>query len=116
MTYWLHDHQPNIPPMPFRLGLGEFAMWGTRPKYPPEGGSSETLAESFARAEVAVAIREAGRYAIRATTRSGHDVIDPDQLIQHLIVGMLGYWTDTALSDDPDQNPRRPYDFQQEES
>lgn len=44
-------------------------------------------------------LREAGRYALRASTSCGKDMdFDPDAVIQNLIVGMLGYHTIDGLS------------------
>lgn len=37
----------------------------------------------------------AGKYALKASTRCGKEMDwDPDAVIQNLIVGMLGYWSD----------------------
>ncbi len=44
-------------------------------------------------------IREAGRYAIRASTSCGKYMdFDPDALLKNLIIGMLGYYTSDGLS------------------
>jgi hypothetical protein len=54
-------------------------------------------------------IRAAGRYAYRSATMQGKEPdLDPDALIQNLVVGMLGYWTPNGLSEDEWANPLRP--------
>lgn len=59
--------------------------------------NGETL--TFTRQQMAELIREAGRYAYRCATMNGKDTdIDPDALLQNLVVGMIGYWTDSGLS------------------
>lgn len=64
------------PPMVFRLGTDD-------PRH----------------AEWAEKIRAAGRYAYRAATMQGRETdLDPDALIQNLVVAMLGYWTPDGLS------------------
>jgi len=63
------------PPAPMRMGIG------------PE------------RSKMAEMLTEAGKYAVRASTRCGKDDdFDPDALIQNLIVGMLGYETEDGYS------------------
>jgi hypothetical protein len=71
----------NVPPMPWRVGEGP------------------------ARTEMAETIRAAGRYAYRASTLNGTEDMDPDALLQNLIVGLLGYWTADGLSSDAWANP-----------
>lgn len=64
------------PPMPMRMGISN-----------PE------------RKKMSDMLRDAGRYAVRASTRCGKDMdFDPDSLILNLTVGMLGYWTEDGLS------------------
>jgi hypothetical protein len=52
-------------------------------------------------------IRAAGEYAVRSATMKGKEMdFDPDALIQNLVVGFLGYFTDDGLDhDDPWANP-----------
>jgi hypothetical protein len=79
------------PPMPFRMGLADG---------PRLNRTREMWAE---------ALREAGKYAVRAATMKGKEMdFDPDALIQNLVVGMLGYWTPDGL-DHADEwaNPKR---------
>ena len=55
------------------------------------------------REQITLMLIAAGRYAVRAATMKGKAVdFDPDALIQALVVGMLGYHTETGLAgDDP---------------
>lgn len=66
-SHWAY--QPTgEPPMPFRIGAGPL------------------------RNLVAEQIREAGKYAYKASTMSGREQdLDPDALLQNLVVGLLGY-------------------------
>lgn len=82
--HWLYaDPQFNVPPMPFMMG-----------KNHPE------------RERMEKALLAAGRYAIRCATMNGKDNdFDPDALIQSLVVGMVGYHTDSGLSSDSWANP-----------
>ena len=74
--HWLLAEGYNEPPMPFQRGTADPA-----------------------RQEWADKIREAGRYAIRASTMNGKEMdFDPDAMLQNLVVGMLGYWTLDGLS------------------
>jgi hypothetical protein len=51
------------------------------------------------RKEWAEKIREAGKYAYRCATANGKEEdIDPDALLQNLVVGMLGVWTPDGKS------------------
>ena len=79
---WLTAEGFNVPPMPFRMGVGE---------------------ERSAWAEK---IMSAARYAIRASTDNGRlEDFDPDAMVLSFIVGMLGYWTRDGLSEDAAENP-----------
>lgn len=79
----INPHEFNIPPMSFRMGTKN-----------PDRKKWETM------------LREAGKYAFRAATLNGKDLdLDPDALIQNLIVGFLGFHTDDGLSSDEWQNP-----------
>jgi hypothetical protein len=58
------------------------------------------------RRALAEKIREGGRYAVRSATMKGTEMdFDPDALIQNLVVGLLGYWTEDGLSGDAWANP-----------
>lgn len=66
---------PNEPPMPLRMGTDD-----------PQ--------REILRADIIAA----GRYAFRASTMNGKDTdLDPDALIQNLVVGLLGYYTPNGL-------------------
>lgn len=78
--HWLTQPGYEPPPMPFRMGTDDprRALWAQR-------------------------IREAGRYAVRATTTRGTiDDFDPDAWIQNLVVALLGYHTPDGLAHDSD--------------
>lgn len=87
--HWLYsEYEDNVPPMGLRC------------------------ADPKLRRELAEIIREAAKYAIKgATMRGASRGWDPDALVQNLIVGLLGYWTDDALLNmdgmdgDPDPIP-----------
>lgn len=84
--HWLviNPENSNVPPMPMRMG-----------KNHPR------------RKDMAGKLRDAGRYAVRCATENGKIMdFDPDALIQNLIVGMLGYWTEDGLSSDEWANPK----------
>jgi len=84
--HWIYGDGAEFcgpPPMSFRMG------------------TSDPRREAFAQA-----IREAGKYAVKASTMQGRDMdFDPDAMLQNLVVGMLGYWTKDALSNDEWANP-----------
>ena len=65
------DGKYGPPPMPFRMG-----------------------ADDERRGAFAEAIRAVGQYAYLASTMGGRETdMDPDALLQNLVVGFLGYWT-----------------------
>jgi len=73
--HWLYADHENIPPMPLQVGLSE------------------------ERDQLASAITEAARYAVRASTMNGQEKdFDPDAMVQNMIVGLIGYWTSTGES------------------
>lgn len=72
--HWLYEQAadgfPEPPPMPLRLG---------------EGVERSVLAEL---------VRQAARYAVRASTWCGAVAdFDPDAMVKNFVVGLLGYWT-----------------------
>lgn len=72
-THWIYAEGRNEPPMPFGIGTSG----------------------NMTRKEFADKIREAARYAIRASTMNGKETdFDPDAMVQNMIVGMLGRWTE----------------------
>lgn len=77
--HWIYTTNENgycgEPPAPMRMGEG------------PE------------RTKMANMLREAGMYAVRASTMCGREEdFDPDAMLQNFIVGMLGYWTEDGYS------------------
>jgi hypothetical protein len=93
--HWLTQAGRNIPPMPFRLGTEEDGL--------------NLLPKIRTREEFAQLIRAVGKYAYRASSMNGKETdIDPDALLQNLVVGFLGYWTPNGLSslDGDDESPR----------
>lgn len=73
--HWLTAEGYNVPPMGMRMGQGP-----TRDEY-------------------AEKIRAAARYAVRAATMNGKENdFDPDAMVQNMVVGLLGYWTEDGLS------------------
>ena len=79
-NHWIYETNEygycGEPPMPMRMGTDN-----------PE------------RKKMADMLREAGKYAVRASTSCGKDMdFDPDALLQNLVIGMLGYWTTDGLS------------------
>jgi len=75
-NHWLTVEGHNEPPMPFRMGTDN-----------PD------------RKEWEKKIREAARYAIRASTMNGQDDdYDPDAMERNFMIGMLGYCTPDGLS------------------
>lgn len=69
--HWLYAEHDNEPPMPFRTGT-----------------------ESPARDLLVMQVRNAARYAIRASTMNGKETdFDPDAMVQNMVVGLLGRWT-----------------------
>src|SRR5512146_813071 len=72
--HWLTQPGENKPPMPFRLGTEEDGanLW---PKIRQ-------------REEAAAKIREAARYAVRASTMNGKENdFDPDAMVQNFVTG-----------------------------
>lgn len=87
----------GVPPMPIRMGADE--------RLTLRIGESRVI-NALSKPEVADIIREVGKYAYRASTMNGKEPdLDPDALLQNLVVGFLGYWTDTGLSSDEWANP-----------
>lgn len=85
-NHWLlkNPDDYNIPPMPFRMGVN----------HPCRKGFQKAL-------------MDAGKYAVRCATMNGKIIdFDPDALLQCLIVGFLGYSTETGLSKDISDNPK----------
>jgi hypothetical protein len=89
--------KPNVPPMRFRMG--------ERARIFIDGFGNE-FESGLTRQDFAQIIREAGRYAYRCATMNGKEPdLDPDALIQNLVVALLGYWINNGLSSDEGANP-----------
>ena len=80
--HWIYESNTS-PPIGMRIGTGE------------------------KRNQLAEQIRAAAKYAVRGATMSGKAMdFDPDALVQNMVVGLLGYWTENGLdNDDPHFNP-----------
>jgi len=125
-THWIYQKddipagfQTNVPPMPFRMpgksvvylsldaeGIGALI----------KSGQQRLPSIKLNRRQFEKAIRAAGKYAVRCATMNGTEMdFDPDALLQNLVVGMLGYWTETGLTTDPEDSawcdPQAPFDF-----
>lgn len=97
-----HPDDFNVPRMPFRMGTNEHIVVQI---FPAATVGDRQL--RMTRQEFADRIKEAGRYAYRCATMNGKDTdIDPDALLQNLVVGFLGYWTENGLSSDEWANPK----------
>ncbi len=73
-------HEP--PPMPMRMGT--------------DNSQREAMADM---------VRQAARYALRASTMKGQEDFDPDAVVQNMVVGFLGYFTPDGYTDDEWANP-----------
>lgn len=112
-THWLYQGDRtesygvfNIPPMVFRMGSKQRAMVciDDGPTDPNDAGFA--VGTTMTKQAFAEQIRKAGKYAVRTATMNGQDMdFDPDALLQNLVVGFLGYWTETGLSSDEWDNP-----------
>lgn len=62
--------------------------------------------DSRYRAVLSRHVVNAARYALRDATRNGTSRdIDPDALVQQIVIGLFGYHTDQGLSAEPTHNP-----------
>lgn len=102
----------NVPPMPFRMGAQGSVVIGI---FTHSGHTQGCY--KLDREQMANAIRAAGKYAVRCATMNGSEIdFDPDALLQNLVVGFLGYWTESGLTGDADDarwcDPQTPFDFE----
>ena len=107
--HWIYGDATR-PPMPFRLGthdrvdvtfIRRHPDWDSRYGGFPSGARVEV-----SRAYFADCIRVAARHAVKAATMSGKEMdFDPDALVQNMVVGMLGYFTESGLSGEDWMNP-----------
>ncbi len=87
--------------MPFRMGATDHAVVAL---FPNTGWPHRHT--RLTKQEFAEHIRQACRYAYRASTMNGKEPdLSPDALVQNMVNGMLGYWTETGLSADEWANP-----------
>lgn len=90
------DGEYDPPPMLLKIGSAEGFQYQI----------GRQAACSLNKREFAELIRGAGKYAYRAATMKGKEPdLDPDALLQNLVVAFLGYWTDDGLSGDEWANP-----------
>jgi len=114
-THWIYQKTNPLfdaPPMPLKMGSGERAtiiIDDIPSKDCLDAGADGARGVTMTREGFAEIIREAGRYAIKASTMHGQEMnFDPDAMVQNLVVGLLGYWTDNGLSSCDDwANPPR---------
>ncbi len=89
--HWIYGRKDPLfdaPPMILKMGAKEEAIISI---------GDETVCLS--RHEFAEKIREAGKYAVRASTMNGLEMdFDPDAMLQNLVCAMLGYHTADGLS------------------
>lgn len=86
----------EAPPMRLRMGEREYV---TVAVFPNDGWPDRS--SRMTRQEMANLIREAGRYAYRSATMGGKEPdLDPDALLQNLVVGFLGYWSEDGRTED----------------
>lgn len=97
-NHWLTKPGYNVPPMPLRLGTTETMTISIGEDRAYGGLTRRALAEM---------VKEAAKYAVRASTMNGaEDDFDPDAMVGNFVVGLLGYWTENGLSGDAFDNPK----------
>lgn len=109
----------NVPPMPFRMPARSvlyFSLDAEDIGSLIKSGQQRLPSIKLNRRRFEKAIRAAGKYAVRCATMNGSEMdFDPDALLQNLVVGMLGYWTETGLTGYPEDSawcdPQAPFDF-----
>jgi hypothetical protein len=111
--------QSNVPPMPFRMPAKSavyFSLDAEDVGSLIKTGQQRLPAVKLDRRQFEHAIRAAGKYAVRCATINGSEMdFDPDALLQNLVIGFLGYWTETGFTGDPEDSkwcdPQTPFDF-----
>ena len=103
--HWIYGKEFNgeyeAPPMVLKMGASERIHLGISTPAPIDlqGVSYVIPAEALTKEQMADKIRQAGKYAVRSATMQGKEMdFDPDALLQNLVVGFLGYWTEDGLS------------------
>ena len=103
----------NVPPMIFRMGSKDKAVLVIgQPDDDPNADAGIPIGRgvTMTKQGFAEAIKTAGRYAVRCATMNGKEMdFDPDALLQNLVVGFLGYWTEDGRSSDEFDNPKLAY-------
>jgi hypothetical protein len=102
-THWIYGdksregkHGFEAPPMPFRMGVRDLTTVRV----------NMTRCDTLDRKQMGDNIRLAAQYAVRAATMKGTEMdFDPDALVQNMITGLLGYFTDDGLCEDDWANP-----------
>ena len=108
--HWIYDcgeENFNTPPMVFRMGSKEKAMLIIgQSDDSNDAGLDSSHGITMNKEAFRQKIREAGKYAVRCATMNGKEMdFDPDALLQNLVVGFLGYFTEDGLSSDDFANP-----------
>ena len=84
-NHWLMKAGDNIPPMPLRTGT-----------------------DNPMRKELEAKLREAAKFAIRASTSNGKITdFDPDAMVQNFLIGALGYFTSDGLKESSPAYPKK---------
>jgi hypothetical protein len=80
--------------------------WLTKPGHDNPPMLLRMSVDTPAREILSHKVREAVKYGLRGATMNGaEDDLDPDALVQNVIVGLFGYHTDDGLSNEPAFNP-----------
>lgn len=105
--HWIYSKEVMPPPMPFCMGTDFRVSVMVQNLMAMDNGSFGLVKRTgMTKDQFADLIREVGRYAIRSSTMNGTEMdFDPDAMLQNMVVGMLGYHTETGLSSDPEDNP-----------
>ena len=88
-NHWLVAEGENEPPMFLRMGVESTISFDI------EGPAHLSWhCVKFSREAMAYMVREAAKYALRASTMNGKaEELDPDVFLRNIVVGLLGYWT-----------------------
>jgi|SRR5882724_3354011 len=100
----------NVPPMLLRMGSKDKAVItiGEPDEDSNDAGIPIGRGVTVTKRGFSELIKTVGRYAVRCATMNGKEMdFDPDALLQNLVVGFLGYWTEDGLTDDDWANPPR---------
>ena len=97
--HWLYADHDNEPP------FSSFEEWASI--YVSDGGGGHFLEVPEAKHALRAVVRDAAKYAIRASTMNGRDTdFDPDAMVQNFVIGMAGYYgTPQIRSTEPEEAP-----------